>query len=102
MAQLPPTLDELIAVIEAAQDGEDHAGRITYEFADRLGALRHCDVCGRPIVEITVLVGELLEHYGLNADTGGRLEDALRRSRLEAGDTLSPNYCSYHAQITSE
>ena len=99
---LPPSLDELIAAIQADQRGENRAGPLTYELAGELAALRYCDVCGRPIVGIDALTQGLLAHYGRQGTPDARLTRALRGTHLETGDTLSPNYCSYHGQITSE
>jgi hypothetical protein len=101
--ELPPTLDALIAAVEAAPSDDDgRVGPISYVFAERADAIYRCDVCGRPIIEVEPLVEAILEHYGAAQDPERRLEGAIRASHLEVGDKLSPNYCSEHAQITSE
>jgi len=100
-ADLPEELEALLEAIElAVSKGE--SGPITYDVADRIGALHACDVCARPIVEIDVLVTRVVAYYARGNGLARRLREALFRSPLEFGDNLSPNYCSYHAQISSE
>ena len=99
---LPSSLEDLISDLEAA-NREHRLGPATPEAAALLGAARSCDVCGRTIVDVSVLTEALLARYDSRDEVARRrLVDLLRRSPLETGDNLSPNYCSYHAQITSE
>ena len=100
--QLPSTLDELLTTIDAARAADPPGGPLTYELADALGALHHCDVGGEPILDVERLADDLLKRYGEPEERRAEVEDVIRRSGLEVGDFLSPNYCSYHAQITSE
>ncbi len=100
-AALPDTLDELLGALETGRATDEGLVPLSYAFADALESLRRCDVCQRPIVDAEVMATTLAEHYGADDDRQ-RIEDALRSSELETGDTLSPNYCSFHGQITSE
>ncbi|MEZ4503932.1 MAG: hypothetical protein R3C39_15015 [Dehalococcoidia bacterium] len=86
----------------AATEGDSPGGPLTYELAGEIDALHHCDVCQQPIIDIEVVADWLLGQYGEPEERRADVEEALRRSGLEVGDPLSPNYCSYHAQITSE
>lgn len=99
-ANLPDTLDELLQALESGHATDEGLRPLSYHFAASLDSVRECDVCHRPIVDAEVLATTLAEHYG--DDDRQRIEDALRSSELETGDTLSPNYCSFHGQITSE
>lgn len=99
--QLPPTLDELTQAIEVAEATDEGLVPLSYRFADEVGALRHCAECERPIVEPEVLAETLAEHYRAGDEERGRLVDAIRSSQLETGDTLYPDYCSYHRPLTS-
>ena len=100
-ADLPEELEALLEAVErAASKGE--SGPISYDTAARMGALRGCDVCARPIVDVGVLADRIMAHYGRANGLARRLREALQHSPLESGDNLSPNYCSYHAQISSE
>jgi hypothetical protein len=100
-ADLPAGLEALLEAVELAASKRE-SGPITYDVADRMGALHACDVCARPIVKIDVLVARVMAHYARGNELARRLREALLRSPLESGDNLSPNYCSYHAQISSE
>ena len=97
-----PTLDQFLAAVEAARTADPPGGPLSYELADELGALHHCDEGDEPILDVGRLATELLKRYGASERRRGDLERAIRRSGLEIGDHLSPNYCSYHGQITSE
>ncbi|MDA1010010.1 MAG: hypothetical protein O2888_00890 [Chloroflexi bacterium] len=99
-ADLPDTLDELLEAIEMGHATDEGLRPLSYHFAASLDSVRECDVCHRPIVDADVMATTLAEHYG--TDDRQRIEDVLRSSELETGDTLSPNYYSFHAQITSE
>jgi len=101
-ATLPGTLDELVHALEEGHATDEGLVPLSYHFAEAMESLRHCDVCRNPIADPEVLATTLADHYGVDATERQRIEDALRASELETGDTLSPNYCSYHAQITSE
>ena len=99
LANLPASAAELET---ALRRGAGEEGPLTYDLADALGGMHRCDRCGRPILSVGVLVEVLGGHYGLD-DTGRyQLDDALRASGLETGSKSAPNFCSYHAQITSE
>ena len=96
---LPDTLEELIEVLEQAWET---GGSLVYELATSVGAVHRCDVCDTLIVGVKSLVDTLAAYYALDAEARLHLRNAVARSGLEIGDNLSPNYCSYHAQITSE
>ncbi len=89
-------------LLDGLRSASAPGGPLTYEVIERLGAMRGCDCCGAPIVLLDGLIEALVEHYSLQGDERQGLERAVTASGLEFGDNLSPNYCSYHAQITSE
>lgn len=80
----------------------EDGGLLSYALAERLGALGHCDRCGRPVLQVPVLAGALATHYGTGDEDRLAFEDAIRRSPLEQADESAPNFCSYHGQITSD
>jgi len=82
--------------------GVEDGGLLSYALAERFGALGHCDLCGRPILEVPALAGALATEYGVGDEERLAFEDAIRRSPLEQADESAPNFCSYHGQITSE
>jgi hypothetical protein len=99
---LPETLDELVHALETGHATEDGLVPLSYRFAEALGALRRCDECARPIVDVEVMATLLMEHYAADLDERPAIEDALRESQLETGDTLTPSRCSYHGQLPAE
>lgn len=101
-APLPESMERLLIQVAAATEGGNPGGPLTYEWAASIGALHHCDVGGEPIIDLPSVADWLLDHYGAEDERRADIEEAIRRSGLEVGDPLSPNYCSYHAQITSE
>ncbi|MCH8092603.1 MAG: acyloxyacyl hydrolase, partial [Proteobacteria bacterium] len=80
--------DELFKAVRAVSKGE--SGPITYDVADRIGALHVCDVCARPIVEIDVLVTRVVAHYARGNGLARRLREALFRSPDALGSIGSP------------
>jgi len=102
---LPPTLGAFMEQVAPVKGpGADVLTARLYELAGEAQALHACDVCQRPIVQVAPLVTRLLEAWQLTteSDIAQPLEDAIRNAPIEQGDILSPNYCSEHAQITSE
>lgn len=96
---LPGTPDELL---EGLTRSVEAGGLLSYPLAEQFGALGHCDRCGRPMIQAPALAVALSHEYHLGEEESAAFEDAIRRSSLELGDEFSPNYCSYHGQITSE
>ena len=92
---MPQLIDGLARSVEAG-------GLLSYPFAERFGALEHCDLCGRLIIEPPALSVALMERYRTGEEDRAAFEDAIRRSGLELADDYAPNFCSYHAQVTSE
>ena len=99
IGNLPDTLERFIDALDQAREPR---GSPIYDLVTSLGAAHRCDVCDTPIIEVKGLVDILAAYYSLNPEGRRQLRDAIMRSGLEIGDNLSPNYCSYHAQITSE
>lgn len=97
--ELPPSPRHLTdGLARSVEDG----GLLSYALAERFGALGHCDLCGRPILEVPALAGALATEYGVGDEERLAFEDAIRRSPLEQANESTPNFCSYHGQITSE
>ncbi|HRC62946.1 MAG TPA: hypothetical protein PLX85_06955 [Dehalococcoidia bacterium] len=90
------------AATEGLLRGIEEGGLLSYALAERFGALEHCDRCGRPIIEVPTLATALATHYSVGDEERLAFEDAIRRSSLEQANESSPNFCSYHGQITSE
>lgn len=80
----------------------EDGGLLSYALADQFGALGHCDLCGRPILQVPAFAAALASHYEAPEETRLAFEDAIRRSTLEQANESTPNFCSYHGQITSE
>ncbi len=96
---LPSSLSDLTdGLNRSVEDG----GLLSYALADSLGALEHCDLCGRPIIQVPTLAAALAERYETGDEDRLAFEDAIRRSPLEQANESTPNFCSYHGQITSE
>lgn len=98
-APLPDNVPELIDGLSRSVDG---GGLLSYALAEGFGALERCNLCGRPIIEPPALSAALAEQYRTGEPDRVAIEDAIRRSDLELADDYTPNFCSYHAQITSE
>src|SRR5438270_12642685 len=105
--ELPTRFDELLTALERV-DPLDHEREdaqiesLIYRVAAESDSLHRCDVCRRLIVEVEGLVADLSERYQLTDERKLALREAIMRTGVEIGDTLSPNYCSEHGQITSE
>ncbi len=105
--QLPDRFERLLEELREVdpldhERADEDVESLVYRAARTGDALHRCDVCGRLIVEVDGTVAFLGAHYGLDDDQRTALGEAIMRTEVETGDTLSPNYCSYHAQITSE
>ena len=105
--ELPDRFDRLLEELREVDPldhdrGDGEVESLIYRAARAGDALHRCDVCRRLIVEVQGTVDHLAGHYGLGDAQRAALEEAIMRTDVEVGDTLSPNYCSYHAQITSE
>jgi hypothetical protein len=96
---LPESVPELL---EGLAHSIDDGGLLSYPLAERSGALEYCDRCRRPIIEPPTLSRALMEQYRTGEEDRVAIEDAIRRSGLELADDFTPNFCSYHAQVTSE
>jgi hypothetical protein len=105
--QLPAHFDDLLAPLNDV-DPLDHdrddaqIESLIYRIAAESSSLHRCDVCRKLIVEVNGVVAYLAERYQLTEGRQLELRDAIMRTGIEIGDTLSPNYCSEHGQITSE
>lgn len=80
----------------------EDGGLLSYALAERFGALGRCDRCGRPIIQAPTLAAALADDYGVGDEDRASFEDAIRRSSLEQANESTPNFCSYHGQVTSE
>lgn len=98
----PELPEEPSVAMRGLSSSVEEGGLLSYALAERFGALGHCDRCGRPMLEVPTLAAALVEEYGTGDEDRLAFEDAIRRSTLEQADESSPNFCSYHAQITSE
>jgi hypothetical protein len=96
LADVPSAIDDLLLELLLPSIP---GGRLSYERAERLGALRRCDQCMTPIVDLAALSELVAEFYG-TPERQQDVADALVRSGLEVGDPLSPSFCSIHGQIT--
>lgn len=96
MADLPPTLDELIAALEEGT----YSTYLSPEHVTRLGTMRRCDHCGTPIVDIAALSDLLARFYG-KRDRRQEIARALAQSGLEVEDQLNPRYCRIHGQMST-
>ena len=99
---LPPLPETPQALLEGLSRSVEAGGLLSYPLAEQFGALEHCDRCGRPMVQAPTLANALAHEYHVGEEECAAFENAIRRSSLELGDEYSPNFCSYHGQITSE
>lgn len=95
-----PSLAERLERLTA---GDEEEQRSLLQHAETLGAVHRCDRCGKMIVEPEATAEAAAEQCdGVDADDQPAIVEAIRASGVEVGDPLSPNFCSYHAQVTSE
>jgi hypothetical protein len=95
-AKLPDRLEDFTTILTTG----DIAGR--YRLLDGFGLVQYCDRCRRPLVNPELLLGFAADRYAITGEQRIGFEQEIAASGLEFGDNLSPNYCSEHAQITSE
>jgi hypothetical protein len=101
--EVNPTLpDSVPKLLEGLSHSVEEGGLLSYPLAGKFGALEHCDLCGRPMIEPPALSTALMERYRTGEENRAAFEDAIRRSGMELADDYTPNFCSYHAQVTSE
>ncbi|MGE0228065.1 MAG: hypothetical protein AB7I38_13100 [Dehalococcoidia bacterium] len=102
LSETPSLPDSFGELVKGLSQSVEEGGLLSYALAEQFGSLEHCDLCERPIIEVPTLAEAIAGQYGA-ADEGRLvLEDAIRRSTLEQANESSPNFCSYHGQITSE
>ena len=83
---LPPTLDELM---ESIREDEIIA------MAEALGAVRQCELCDVPIVDVYEFADRAIEHYGAaESDYLDKIVDALHKSDVETGGFHNELLCS--------
>ncbi len=97
LSSLPDTLGDLI------EELEDPRGEPDIEtWADALGAIHACMICGETIVQPFSFAEAVVEHYGVSgADADNaheRVENAVRSSGVEIGGYEERNLCAYHSE----
>ncbi|MGE0134172.1 MAG: hypothetical protein AB7L91_13545 [Dehalococcoidia bacterium] len=102
LSEAPDLPDSLDALVAGLSHSVEEGGLLSYALAERFGALEHCDLCERPIIEVPTLAEAIAVEYRAGDEERLAIEDAIRRSSLEQANESSPNFCSYHGQITSE
>lgn len=102
LTEVPELPLSSIGIEDRLSRSVEDGGLLSYALADQFGALGHCDLCGRPILQVPTFAAALASQYEVPDETCLAFEDAIRRSTLEQANESSPNFCSYHGQITSE
>ncbi len=94
--ELPPTIDDLITILEDPDDEPNIEG-----LAQTLGAVHHCPICSVAIVEPFSFAEAAVQHYDVpEPDDGrvlGRIRSAIWASGIETGDFDEGKLCQYHA-----
>jgi len=104
LSGLPESWQTLAEWIEHPDKDEDIDHDIR-EWANALGALGSCGVCGTAIVQADTLAQALADHYKLRGrkfdEAVDRLEQAIRNSGVEVGGWDTSSTCAYHADLLS-
>jgi hypothetical protein len=66
-------------------------------WAEALGVIHGCAICGTPIVDPYAFAEAIIQHYGTAADDGhDDIEAAIHNSSAETGGSGDGTYCAYH------
>ncbi len=101
LSSLPATIDELLELLEDSSTNPNVEG-----WADALGAVNECAVCGTAVVQPYAMAEELVHYYNVphsrTDDAHKRIERALRDSDIEVGGWGDGTLCAYHNEQASK
>lgn len=90
LASLPATIEEFMAVLNASEADIE-------SWADALGAVNECAICGTSIVDPGEFADAIIDHYGADEDIRDDIENVVRNSSVETGGWGDGTYCAYHS-----
>ena len=95
--ELPPTVDDLIAILEDPYDEPNIEG-----LAQTLGAIHPCPMCSVAIVEPFSFAEAAVQHYDVpgpdDVCVQERIQAAIRASGIEIGGFDEGELCGYHVE----
>jgi ppGpp synthetase/RelA/SpoT-type nucleotidyltranferase len=96
-SELPESFEELPEAF-ALEKGDIDVS-LLYSVASMWDAMKRCDLCGAPIIDVDRFVEEALDYYDLDEDPDGALGRWLVDCGVETGDFDNPSLCSYHGWV---